>query len=223
MRRIAVIALESLAAILLSACGCYAQPAATVLVDGMLFPKSIDREVSSFCVKAKLTCVIDMSASPTQCKFDESFHVDMRTAPPQQGRRLIAQRCSGYRWRKSKAIYIFEPRRASDSALGVKIAALSSERNYPAKGYILQLVAAAGIVLAREYEGSGMRPAPRKYIHYKTPAGTLKNALLIAAEQYPGTSWSVALLEKGYRVDVVEPQTSMPHQPKVHPSNEAEK
>lgn len=217
MRLIATICLSAVAALFLFGASNIASAANPVLQDWKQHPRTEDQEVSIFCAKAKMTCVIDMTARSTRCDYAEPFHVDIETATPLQGRTLLAQRCAGYRWRTSGSIYIFEPRNIKESALGVEIEAFDSGTKCAPGSFIIQLASAAGISEPpAQSAGGGFKPAMRRLVRYKTPAGTMKDALISAAKQYPGTTWSVALSEKGYRIEAKEPSppAALPQMPK---------
>lgn len=117
------------------------------------------------------------------------------------GMKIIAERCPGYHWRRVGRVWVLEPKEDKSSSLNVRVREVDSERRTSPGGYIIHLTAVAGIRISPEYHGSGLRGSTKKPIRYKTPEGTLKNALISAAGQNPGTTWSVALLEKGFRID----------------------
>lgn len=162
-----------------------------------------DQFVIKFCLNSRETCVIDMTSSKSKCSF-ASDAVTLEKGGFASGKSWLEKHCPGMRWRKVHAIQLFEPINRSESALEVHVEALSSTIKVGPQGYLAYLASKAEIRSHPEYRGGDIKPAPRRPLVYRTPAGTLKNALLSAARQNPGSIWVVARFKKGFRLEAMD-------------------
>ncbi len=153
--------------------------------------------VAEFCVKQRLACVLDFS-SQHQCDFSASIMKELfGTATLNSGMLLLEKQCRDYRWRIVDGIQVFEPRNIKQSRLGRIIPAFDLQSALSPERFILRLSGSAGLIRPTEY-ALGAKTEDKPAFKFKTPAGTLRSALISAAKQYPHRVWVISVIEGGY-------------------------
>lgn len=167
------------------------------------FEEHLFRNVESlpfhFCAKRNLTCVLDLTSPPPQCNFSLAVSNEVEKADLAIAKSVIEKQCAGYRWRVVGQVHVFEPRNARSSHLNRKIAGMRPEYKLTPGVFLFSLVEAAGIRRPPGHGVEGAGPREKEAIHFSTPAGTVKSAIISAAKQYPKTIWMVVSIEGGYR------------------------
>lgn len=156
-----------------------------------------DQLPAAFCVKHRLTCVLDITSPRVHCDFSSPIRKELDAATFDAGRRLLEKQCRGNRWRIVDGIHIFEPRNEKESALSRKIGAYDSGSKVSPNIFIYDRAVSAGLRQPPGY-GLGIKPADKSPYKFKTPEGTLKATLISAAKQYRGGVWAIALVKDGY-------------------------
>ncbi|MDX6768774.1 MAG: hypothetical protein SF051_04530 [Elusimicrobiota bacterium] len=160
--------------------------------------RNVEFLLYEFCANRNLTCVLDLTSPPPQCEFSFAVSAEVEKADLPAAKSIFEKQCAGYRWRVVDQVHVFEPRKTRSSHLNRKVAGIRSEDKVTPDVFLFMLVEAAGIQLVPA--GSGAKPRQKEAIHFSTPSGTLKSALISAAKQYPKTVWSVVSIEDAHRI-----------------------
>lgn len=154
--------------------------------------------LASYCVEKQISCIIDMTAEPISCGFDESSTAEMARSTIERARAIAEERCPGYRWRETGLSLVFEPKDAPRGTLERMMPAYDSESPVPAAWVLLDIARLGHLENTTTNAGEGHKPRDSAPAHVHFPAGSVKDALEAAARKFPETVWWVTLNKYGH-------------------------